>query len=766
MSGLLLGLALAVPLVMLLACLWPAKRALVPGFLAFAPVPALLAAFGAPHGKLALPQALLGLQLALDTPAAVLLGCVALLWIVGGAYATAWLRGRHDSGRFVAWWLLTLTGNIGVFMAADLVSFYLLFSMVSLAAFGLIVDDGTARARRAGLVYVGLAVLGEAFLLMAFVLIAQAAPGGSLLIRDGVAALPMAANRDAILALLLLGFGAKIGLLPLHVWMPLSYRAAPIPAAAVMSGAAVKAGVIGLIRFLPPDVAFPAWGGALTAVGLLGAYYGVAIGVTQSNPKTVLAYSSVSQMGLLAAVFGMGLADGDSGAARAAMLYAAHHILVKGTLFLSIGVLQAGGRRRFWPVLAVTAVIALSLAGLPLTGGAVAKLAIKPPLGDGLVGTLATVSAAGSALLMFHFLRLMMFLRPSPSRLPSAGEGILPAWAVGVAASVAVPWALYVKLWFGTVGYALAPATIWAAAWPILLGGVLAGALARWGSRLPRVPPGDVIELAAGAGRLAAAASEGTERMDGFLRRWPAAGVSLLALAAALCLAMLAGCAPNYSPDTYASNAAQQANKVEQGVIVGVRPVGISASGVVGAASGAAAGGVIGSQAGPGGITGALGAVGGSLVGGLVGTTVEHAQADTTAWEYVIKETKGDLVSVTQKDDKPLEIGQKVLVIAGNQARVVPDYTVTPPPPPPPTTTAPAPAPVTATPLAPPPETPSTPAAASPPPPVTTPPVTTPPVTTPLVTTPPTTTAPVTAPAAKAPPAMPAQPAALPPTTP
>jgi outer membrane lipoprotein SlyB len=166
-------------------------------------------------------------------------------------------------------------------------------------------------------------------------------------------------------------------------------------------------------------------------------------------------------------------------------------------------------------------------------------------------------------------------------------------------------------------------------------------------------------------------------------------------------LAALAGCGPSYSPDTYASNAAQQANKVEQGVIVGVRPVAISASGVVGAATGGAAGGIIGSQAGPGGITGALGAVGGSLVGGLVGTGVEHAQGDTTAWEYIVKEAKGDLVSVTQKDDKPLAIGQKVLVIAGSQARIVPDYTVAPAPPPPPTETAPAPSPVAATPLAP-----------------------------------------------------------------
>jgi outer membrane lipoprotein SlyB len=199
-----------------------------------------------------------------------------------------------------------------------------------------------------------------------------------------------------------------------------------------------------------------------------------------------------------------------------------------------------------------------------------------------------------------------------------------------------------------------------------------------------------------------------------------------------LALTLMAGCSPQYSPDTYASSAAQQANKVEKGVIVGVRAVGISAAGVVGAASGAAAGGIVGSQAGPG-ITGALGAVGGSLVGGLVGTTVEHAQGDTKAWEYVVKETKGDLVSVTQKGDAPLELGQKVLVIAGSQARIVPDYTVEPEKPAPTataTTTVPPLSPIIVTPLAAPAAiaanpsdlAPTTPVVPPPPPPVATPP--------------------------------------------
>jgi outer membrane lipoprotein SlyB len=139
--------------------------------------------------------------------------------------------------------------------------------------------------------------------------------------------------------------------------------------------------------------------------------------------------------------------------------------------------------------------------------------------------------------------------------------------------------------------------------------------------------------------------------------------------------AALGGCAPDYSPDTYATRAVQQANKVEQGVVVGVRNVGVTAEGSVGAAAGAAAGGLAGSQP-PGKVAGAFGTIGGALVGGLVGTAVEHTTGDTTAFEYIVRKGNGELLSVTQKDASPLALGQRVLVIAGNQARIVPDYTV------------------------------------------------------------------------------------------
>ena len=139
-------------------------------------------------------------------------------------------------------------------------------------------------------------------------------------------------------------------------------------------------------------------------------------------------------------------------------------------------------------------------------------------------------------------------------------------------------------------------------------------------------------------------------------------------------LATLAGCAPDYSPNTYGGNAVQQANKVESAVVVGFRQVRITASGTVGAVSGGAAGGVLGAQAEPSGIVSALGAVGGTVVGGLVGTTIEHVGGDTTGWEYIVRKSNGDLLSVTQREPAPIPLGQKVLVITGTQARIVPDY--------------------------------------------------------------------------------------------
>ena len=539
-AGMLLGLTLAVPLAMLAACLSQRLRQHMPGLLAFAPVPAVAAALRAFDGTtLVLPRALLGLTFELDRSGAMLLGASALLWIAAAIYAAANLRGKPEGGRFAVWWLMTLTGSLGIFIAADLVSFYLFFTLVSLAAYGLVVFDDTAVARRAGAVYVSLAVFGEALLLMGFVLLAAASPNGSLLLRDAAGALSTSPWRDATMAFLVLGFGLKIGLVPLHVWMPLAYTAAPIAAAAVLSGAAVKAGVV-FIRFLPFENPGPGWGTALAAAGLFSAFYGVAVGITQSNPKTVLAYSSVSQMGLLAAVIGMGMTAGDPGVGTAAIFYAVNHTLAKGGLFLAIGVGALTRRRGLWLVLLPAALLALGLGGFPLTGGALAKLVIKVPLGDGVAGTLATLSAIGSTVLMLHFL-YRLAAEMSRDMQIAAPIGLVVPWLAIVCAAVAVPWLLYPRIAGGTLHDALAPKELWAAFWPVLIGGFLTVGLRRWWHLLPRIPAGDVLVFGKPATYAANNLGAAMESIDWHLRQWPVAGVVLLVVTIILAGTVLAG---------------------------------------------------------------------------------------------------------------------------------------------------------------------------------------------------------------------------------
>jgi len=532
----LLVATMAAPLVVLAASMWPGARSLARAMAPLAPLLALAAAIlalaGAPFGA-ELPS--LRMSFCLDRPGAMLLLAAALVWIVSGVFALAGPPGRPNAGRFAVSWLLTMTGSLGVFIAADLLTFYLVYALVSVPAYYLIAhDDGSAGSRRAGGVYMAFALLGEAALLIAFVLLATGEPGGSLSIRDVVAALPSSPWRDAAVGLLVVGFGMKIALVPMHGWMPLSYAAAPIPAAAVLSGAAVKAGVIGLIRFLPLGAAMSGWGEALAWAGFASAFYGVAIGLAQKDPKTVLAYSSISQMGVIAAALGLGLASGDQTAAPDVAFYAANHTLVKAALFLTIGAVAALGEQRLLPGLIVAALLGLSLGGLPLTGGELAKLAVKDAFADGAAKWASQASAAASTALMLHF--VFRLARTPRAERASASPERLWSWLVLAALSMLVPWLMFPAIG-GSLADTVAAGTLWDALWPMLIGAALAGAFWAMGEPAPRIPPGDIVVAEEAAFRGLAPLGALAERIDWTFRQWPAAGLSLLTIALALAAA-------------------------------------------------------------------------------------------------------------------------------------------------------------------------------------------------------------------------------------
>lgn len=487
----LLALTLATPLAMaLLVPLVPRPIRLLP----WAAVPGVVAALFAPQGvAIEFPVLVLGLSLVLDRIGAVFLGFGSLLWLLAGAYARGYLANTERPASFTIFWLVTLAGTLGTFIAADIVSFYLSFSMMSLAAYGLVIHDRTASARRAGRVYIVLAVFGETSLLAAFMLAATSSD--SLLISDVRAVLTTSPLSSYILAGLLVGFGIKAGLVPLHVWLPLAHPEAPTPASAVLSGVIVKAGIIGLIRLLPMEGASPVWGELLILLGLVTAYYGVVVGLMQTEAKTILAYSTLSQMGLVVTVLGSGFSEADvDRTLDVATLYVTHEGLAKGALFLSVGIVATAGVRLRRTVMAVTALTALAIAGLPLSGGALAKLAIKGSLGGGTVALLVTLSAAATAALMLRFLWVLFAQEGSPDSRAAPAYSLIIPWAGLAAAALALTWMLFPPLASQSLADAVTPANFWAALWPIL-GALATAAIVLWRAQtLPvAIPQGDLV---------------------------------------------------------------------------------------------------------------------------------------------------------------------------------------------------------------------------------------------------------------------------------
>jgi formate hydrogenlyase subunit 3/multisubunit Na+/H+ antiporter MnhD subunit len=531
----LLVASLAAPLALLGACFvkgWR-QRALALQWLAPAPglAAGLLGLTGAPF-TCDLP--VFGFTLRLDTPGALLLTVAALLWIV--VSAALWYD-RQPDNRFGLSWLLTMIGNIGVFIAGDLISFYLVYALASIPAYGLFAISDNAEQKRAGAVYMAFTILGEALLLLAFAMLVAGEPQGSARISDVMAALPTSQWRVAILALIVAGFGMKMGLIPFNGWMPLTYSAAPIPAAALLSGAGVKAGVIGMIRFLPLGVPLAGWGDALTTLGFLSAFYGVVFGLTQQNPKSILAYSSISQMGIIAAALGIALVKGQADASLDVAFYAANHLLVKAALFVTIGALAPRGIKHSHTTLILAALLALSLAGLPLTGGALAKLSTKAQFASGSEAALFTLSSIGTALLMTHFLNCLAV--PPPGAAQECPASLVRFWPAVALGAILLPWLFYPVV--GDVSNALEVGKILDGLWPVAIGVGLALGLRRIGWSLPRVPAGDSIVVGEGAFHRLLTLGPYVEALDARLRQWPAAGVSLLLVVLALLTALVSG---------------------------------------------------------------------------------------------------------------------------------------------------------------------------------------------------------------------------------
>ncbi|HEX5093106.1 MAG TPA: hydrogenase 4 subunit B [Burkholderiales bacterium] len=310
-----------------------------------------------------------------------------------------------------------------VLMADDAYAFMVWWETMALASFFLVTaNHRIAEIRRAGYLYLLIAHLGALAILLCFGVL-QANTGDYSFANMRAQQLPPFWASVAFL-LALVGFGAKAGLVPLHVWLPEAHPAAPSPVSALMSGVMLKTAVYGFLRvtfdLLPGQLWW--WGVVALALGLASALLGVAFAAAQSDMKRLLAWSSVENIGLVFTGIGLavlfaayGMRGAMALALAAALYHIAGHAFFKSLLFVGTGaVLHATGERnlgrlggllRVMPWVGWTALLgALACAGLPPLAGFVSEWLLlqsflfTPGLPNSFLNMLVPVVAALIAL--------------------------------------------------------------------------------------------------------------------------------------------------------------------------------------------------------------------------------------------------------------------------------------------------------------------------------------------------------------------------------
>ncbi len=318
-------------------------------------------------------------------PIAALTGLAALY---GAEYLQSW-TGRKSLGMAWFWYNLLAAAMILAVIARNGLLFLAAWEMMALASFFLVAfEDEQERVREAAWTYFIATHLGTAFVVALFALLA--AQTGTL---DFDAFGPISAPTSGLLFILaVIGFGAKAGFVPLHVWLPEAHPAAPSHVSAVMSGVMIKTGIYALLRMMTllgePQ---PWWGWTLIAIGLASGVLGALFALAQHDLKRLLAYCSVENIGIIALGLGLGVLGYTARSPLlailgfgGALLHVLNHAIFKGLLFLAAGAVAHGAGTREMDRLggllkrmpwtgAAFAVGAAAICGLPPLNGFVSE---------------------------------------------------------------------------------------------------------------------------------------------------------------------------------------------------------------------------------------------------------------------------------------------------------------------------------------------------------------------------------------------------------
>lgn len=371
-------------------------------------------------------------------------------------YASGYFRSMPAAPLAVLalWYHLFLAGMVTVLLADDAYAFMVAWEVMALSSYFLVTTDhDKPEIRRAGFLYLLIAHVGAVSLLLTFGVLQGGQGDYTFNTMRHAEMTPYWASVAFLLALF--GFGAKAGLVPMHVWLPEAHPAAPSPVSALMSGVMLKTAIYGLLRvtFDLLNVQIGWWGTLTLALGLLTALYGVIFAAVQSDMKRLLAWSSIENIGVILAAFGLTLifyTDGKGALAAltmTALLYhAINHAFFKGLLFTGAGsVLHATGERhmdklgglmRYMPWTAwLTLIGALAIAGLPPLNGFISEwlllqaFLLTPGLTQPYLDMVIPVAAASVALaaalaayVMVKFFGVVFLGNPRSSAVEHAHE--------------------------------------------------------------------------------------------------------------------------------------------------------------------------------------------------------------------------------------------------------------------------------------------------------------------------------------------------------
>jgi formate hydrogenlyase subunit 3/multisubunit Na+/H+ antiporter MnhD subunit len=329
----------------------------------------------------------------------------AFVWFCATLYSLDYLKHEQKRDRYHTVNLVVLSAMLGVVLAGDLVTLYLFFEALGLVAFLFVIHTETEEAKTASVKYWWMTLIGG-FALLGGILLTYA-----LGHTGAIGPIPLTGTTEALrwatFGLLILGFGVKAGMLPVHVWLPDAHPVAPSPASALLSGVMIKAGAYGIFRtvtalFRPEvveNVSEELWhmssdfGLVVLWIGIATMIVGVTLALGQSNAKRMLAYHSVSQMGFILTGIGAAGYLGAHGALGVAggLMHVLNHALFKSALFLGVGAVfyrtgeldmyKLGGLWRKMPLTFVFMVIAAAgITGVPLFNGFVSKCLIHHAL--------------------------------------------------------------------------------------------------------------------------------------------------------------------------------------------------------------------------------------------------------------------------------------------------------------------------------------------------------------------------------------------------